>query len=450
MAFPVRSLIATSAVLLATSYVLGTLVLAQDTVRTGDAAYGDWQTDAPGVTRRITTKDLPKDFATRSTSNGSRVVAKPTGTELATVPGFEVSAFATGLTGARVIRTAPNGDLFVAQSVLGRITVLRAKDGAATPDKIETFADGLYQPYGIAFYPPGPAPEWVYVAETTRVVRYRYASGDLHATGAPEPVITGLPDGGHWTRDIAFSPDGRTLYVSIGSLSNVARDLPAAPDLAAWEASQAMGAAWGQETGRAMVVAYDPDGKNRRVYATGIRNCSGIAVQPVTGAVFCATNERDLLGDDLPPDYVTAVQSGGFYGWPWYYIGAHEDPRHPGKRPDLAAKVATPDVLLQPHSAPLALAFNPGTQFPAAWTGDAFVTLHGSWNRAKRTGYKIVRLPFKDGRPTGEYQDFVTGFAVDSASVWGRPVGVAFARDGALMFTDDGGDVVWRVSRRGR
>ena len=257
--------------------------------------------------------------------------------------------------------------------------------------------------------------------------------------------------GNHWTRDVAFSPDGKTMYVAVGSASNVAELMgPRPADFAAFEKSHSPGSAWDREEWRANVLTYDPDGKNKRVFASGIRNCSGLAVQPGTGVVYCATNERDLLGDNLPPDYVTSVKQGAFYGWPWYYIGNHEDTRPGGgRRPDLADKVTVPDVLIQPHSAPLGLAFNPGGQFPPDWKGDAFVALHGSWNRAVRTGYKIVRLPFKDGKPTGEYQDFVVGFVADDQSVWGRPVDVVFAKDGSLLFSDDGNGVVYRVAYKG-
>jgi glucose/arabinose dehydrogenase len=211
-----------------------------------------------------------------------------------------------------------------------------------------------------------------------------------------------------------------------------------------------LGAAWGAEENRADVLAFDPDGRNMRVFAAGIRNCSGLAIQPETAALWCAVNERDILGDDLPPDYATHVAQGGFYGWPWYYIGANQDPRHKGERTDLASKIVVPDVLIQPHSAPLGIAFYEAAQFPADYKGDAFVTLHGSWNRAKRTGYKVVRLLFKDGKPTGAYEDFLVGFVVDDASVWGRPVDVAVARDGSLLITDDGGGVIWRVAYKGQ
>jgi glucose/arabinose dehydrogenase len=198
------------------------------------------------------------------------------------------------------------------------------------------------------------------------------------------------------------------------------------------------------------VLAFDPDGKNERVYATGIRNCSGLAVQPGTGALWCAVNERDGLGDDLPPDYATHVAQGAFYGWPWYYLGDHQDPRHKDERADLANHITTPDVLIQAHSAPLGIAFYSADQFPSEYKGDAFVTLHGSWNRAKRTGYKVVRLVMKDGKPTGEYEDFLVGFVDDDKSVWGRPVGVAVTHDGSLLVSDDGSGSAWRVSYQGK
>jgi glucose/arabinose dehydrogenase len=437
---------------LAALFATSALALADD-VRVGKAAYGDWQTDAPGVTRKITVGDLDVPLETPSTANRSKVAPKPTDAALKTMPGFSVAAFVTDMGGARVIRVAPNGDIFLSRSrPEGKVMVIRAKPGPDKPDSVEAFASGLKDPYGIAFYPPGADPKWVYVAGAKDIVRYPYHAGDMKAPGAAEIVVSDLAVGGsHWTRDIAFSRDGKTMYVAVGSSGNIAGDMGAKPELVSYQRSHALGSAWDKEEWRANVLAYDPDGKSKRVYASGIRNCSSLAVQPGTGTVFCATNERDLLGDNLPPDYVTSVMPGGFYGWPWYYIGDHEDVRPGGgTRPDLKGKVTIPDVLLQPHSAPLGLAFNDGSQFPAAWKGDAFVALHGSWNRALRTGYKIVRLPFKDGKPTGEYQDFVIGFTAGKENVWGRPVDVAFAQDGSLLFSDDGNGVVYRVSYRGQ
>jgi glucose/arabinose dehydrogenase len=418
------------------------------TVRSGDSAYGDWQTDAPGVMRKITPVDLPAPLMTPSTANRSKVIPKPDGAEPKTMPGFAVTTYVTGLPGARVLRMAPNGDIFLALSrPEGKIVTIRAGADMDNP-KVQTFATGQRDAYGIAFYPPGPDPKWFYVGEYGNVVRFPYRNGDLTASGPAETVVSDLATGGnHWTRDVVFSPDGKTMYVAVGSASNVAEQMgPWPADFAAFVKSHSPGSAWDREEWRANVLTYDPDGKNKKVLASGVRNCSGLAVQPGTGVVYCATNERDLLGDNLPPDYVTSVKAGAFYGWPWYYIGDHVDTRPSGgPRQDLAGRVTVPDVLIQPHSAPLGIAFNPGGQFPPDWKGDAFVALHGSWNRALRTGYKIVRLPFKDGQPTGEYQDFVVGFVKDNQEVWGRPVDVVFAKDGSLLFSDDGNGVVYRV-----
>jgi glucose/arabinose dehydrogenase len=419
--------------------------------RLGAAAYGDWSTDAPGVRRKLAPADMPTPLASPPAANRSEVVARPDGALPKVPPGFTVDLFAKDLKQPRVVRIAPNGDIFVAETGAGRIRVFRAQDGSATPSISQVFASDLHRPFGIAFYPPGPDPHFVYVASTTEVVRYSYKNGDLTASGSPE-VVASLPGGGgHWTRDIVFSPDGKTMFVSVGSGSNVAESMPKAPagGIAAFQAAQPVGAAWGTEENRADVLAFNPDGGAMRIFAGGIRNCSGLTIQPETSALWCAVNERDILGDDLPPDYATHVGEGEFYGWPWYYIGAHEDPRHKQERPDLANKVAIPDVLIQPHSAPLGITFYEAGQFPPEYKGDAFVALHGSWNRAKRTGYKVVRLLFKDGKPTGEYEDFLVGLVADDASVWGRPVDVAVARDGSLLVTDDGGDVIWRVTYKG-
>jgi glucose/arabinose dehydrogenase len=236
------------------------------------------------------------------------------------------------------------------------------------------------------------------------------------------------------------------MLVSVGSASNVAEGMGTPPGgLEAWRTREPLGASWGAETDRAAVLAFDPDGKNRKLFATGIRNCVGLAMQ-ANGTAWCSTNERDNLGDDLVPDFVTRVREDAFYGWPWFYIGDHQDPRHAGARPDLEDKITVPDVLLQAHSASLGLTFYDGDSFPAEYRGDAFAAEHGSWNRSKRTGYKVVRIRLKDGVPTGEYEDFVTGFVVNDTEVWARPVGVAVARDGALLISEDGNGTIWRVS----
>ncbi len=422
-------------------------------VLTGAAAYGDWRNDAPGVHRHISASDLPAPYASRSASNTSSVVDPPRGAALKAPPDFTVTQFASGFETPRLLRIAPNGDIFLAETGAGQIRVMRAADGAPKPERNEIFAGDLDSPFGIAFYPPGPDPQFVYVASTDKVVRFPYRNGDLKTRSAAETVVAKLPSGGHWTRDIAFSLDGKRLYVSVGSGSNVAQGMSVkrGAELPSWEAAHGLGASWDSETRRADVLQFDPDGKNGRSFATGIRNCVGLGVQPGNGTVWCSTNERDGLGDNLPPDYVTRVKEGGFYGWPWYYIGSNEDPRHAGERPDLRGKATVPDVLLQPHSAPLQMNFYdaPATApgiFPPEYRGDVFAALHGSWNRAKRTGYKIVRIHLQNGVPSGEYEDFVTGFVIDDERVWGRPVGVATAHDGALLFSEDGNGTIWRIA----
>jgi len=404
-------------------------------VLTGKAALGDWTTDAPGVRRRITVADLPKPFATESVENGPRLVPRPEGAWPKAPAGFKVEEFAAGLQNPRLLRAAPNGDVFVAESRAGNIRVLRAKEGAGKAEVSEVFASGLERPFGIAFYPLGPDPQYVYVANTGSVVRFPYRSGDLKARAAAETVVSNIPGGGqlrgggHWTRDIAFSKDGKRMFVSVGSRSNVSDDE--------------------SETRRACILEFTPDGKNERLFATGLRNAVGIAVNPQTGELWASVNERDELGDDLVPDYVTRVKDGGFYGWPWFYLGPNQDPRHAGKRPELRDKVIVPDVLLQSHSASLQMEFYTGRQFPAEYRGEAFASEHGSWNRARRTGYKVIRVPLRDGAPTGEYEDFLTGFVTPAGDVWGRPVGVTTAKDGALLVTDDGSNTVWRISYPG-
>ena len=423
--------------------------------RIGAAAFGDWRTDAPGVVRKISATDVPPPgpFGVAPSAQ----VARPAGAELKTLPGFSVEPFAH-VDKARLMRTAPNGDIFVAATDAGRIVILRAADGAAKPTEIKTFAEGLDRPFGIAFYPAGPNPKWVYVANVDSVVRFAYQSGDLEARGPAEVLVPSLTEDkrGHSTRDVVFTPDGKRMLVSVGSGSNVAEEMAkkTPEETKAWADSHVIGATWDKERDRADVLSFDPQGHDKQIYATGIRNCVGLAIHPATKDVWCATNERDLLGDNLPPDYVTRVREHAFYGWPWYYIGANEDSRRKGERPDLAGKATIPDVLIQAHSAPLEVTFytarSGAAAFPAEYRGDAFVALHGSWNRAKRTGYKVVRLRLKDGVPTGEYEDFLTGFVVDDKGVWGRPVGVTVAHDGALLVSDDGGDTVWRVAHGGK
>jgi glucose/arabinose dehydrogenase len=360
----------------------------------------------------------------------------------------------------RLIRAAPNGDLFVADSAAGTVFVLRGVGPDGKAQQIERFATGLDHPFGIAFY-PADNPQFVYVASTTSVVRFAYNAGDLHASAGPETIVPTLPGyaqlegGGHWTRDVVFTKDGQHMLISVGSGSNIDNpdDHP-------------------NEFHRADILEYTPEGKFVEVYASGLRNCVGEAINPVTGVLWCSTNERDELGNNLVPDYVTSVPEGGFFGWPWYYMGGHQDPRLPqpcadgtGANPqaaqespdaknckhvDLHAKVLTPDVLVQPHMASLEITFYPATgSFPPSYYGDAFAAEHGSWNRAKRTGYELIRIPMHNGKADGSYEDFLTGFVVDDTSVWGRPVGVTVGIDGSLFVTDDGSRSIWHITYEG-
>ena len=408
-------------------------------VITGQAAFADYTEQKPGVFRKITVADLPEPFATASVDNGPEMAARPSGAMPQTLPGFQVQLYASNLQQPRLIRTAPNGDLFVAESYAGQIKVLRGVNPDGTAQKTEVFATKLRMAFGIAFYPLGPNPQWVYIANTDSVVRFPYQNGDLKARGNQEvivPDISGggrLRGGGHWTRDIAFSKDGKKMYVSVGSRSNN-DDTDNNP----------------REQDRADVLEYNPDGSGFRLYAYGIRNAVGIAVHPETGQLWGSVNERDELGDNLVPDYITHIQDGGFYGWPWFYMGGYQDPKHKGKHPELKDKVITPDVLLQPHFASLEMVFYEGKQFPAEYHGDIFAAEHGSWNRKRRTGYEVIRVPLKDGRATGEYEDFLTGFVTPEGKVWGRPVGVAIGNEGDLYVSDDGSNSIWRVSYTGK
>jgi glucose/arabinose dehydrogenase len=401
----------------------------------GKEAFGDWTDDAPGVRRHITIYDIPRPNETKSADNGPKLVPRPKDAWPKAPAGFKVELIAEKLTKPRKIIAAPNGDLFVAESEANRITILRQGDDGKVETK-STFAGKLAQPFGIAFYPLGPEPQYVYIANTDSLVRFDYQNGDLKARGEPKKLadLPGggkLRGGGHWTRDIVFRPDGKKMLVSVGSHSNNTDD----------EA----------EKHRADVLEYNPDGSGFRVFAWGIRNAVGLAFEPKTGALWGSVNERDGLGDDLAPDYITHIQEGGFYGWPWYYIGNHPDPsvKAKNKHPELAERVIVPDVLVQAHMASLCMMFYTADQFPGEYHGEAFAAQHGSWNRASRTGYKFIRVPLKNGKATGEYEDFLTGFVTPEGNVWGRPVGVTADKSGALIVSDDGSNSIWRVSYTG-
>jgi len=413
---------------------------ADEAVSTGASApepkapFTDYRFEKPGTIRKITLKDLPEPLATASSGNGPKLVPRPENAWPQALPGFKVGLYASGLDVPRLIRTAPNGDFFVAEDRAGEIRVFRGITSEGKPGQSEIFATGLNRPFGINFYPPGPNPQWIYVGNTDSVVRFAYQNGDLKARG-PAEHIADVPGGnGHITRDVQFTRDGKKMFVSVGSASNI-DDPDTTPG----------------EKNRADVLEFNPDGSAMRVYAYGIRNCVGMAVNAKTGELWCSVNERDALGDNLVPDYITHVQDGGFYGWPWWYMGGHQDPRHEGKHPELKDKVITPDVILHPHNASLEMTFYDGKQFPAEYEGDIFAAEHGSWNRSVRVGYEVIRVPLhQTGHASGEYEDFLTGFVVDNGHVWGRPVGVTVAPDGSLLVTDDGSKSIWRVSYAGK
>jgi glucose/arabinose dehydrogenase len=396
--------------------------------------FTDFRFEKPGKFRKITLNDLPAPFVTPSAGNGPKLVERPENAWPQVPEGFKVDLYASRLNDPRLIRTAPNGDFFVAESETGDIRAFRGIKNDGKPAQSEMFVEGLNRPFGINFYPPGPNPQWIYVGNTDTIVRFPYQNGDLKVRG-PAEHIADVPTGdGHWTRDIQFTADGKKMFVSVGSASNV-DDPDTTPG----------------EKNRADVLEFNPDGTGMRVYAYGIRNCVGMAINPKTQELWCSVNERDALGDNLVPDYITHVQEGGYYGWPWWYMGGHQDPRHKGKHPELKDKVITPDVILHPHNASLEITFYDGKQFPAEYQGDIFASEHGSWNRSVRVGYELIRVPLhQTGHASGEYEDFMTGFVVDNGHVWGRPVGVTVAPDGSLLVSDDGSKSIWRISYTGK
>jgi glucose/arabinose dehydrogenase len=399
------------------------------------APFTDFRYEKPGTTRKITVKDLPQPYATDSAQNGAELVARPQNAWPLAPDGFKVEMFAAGLDNPRLLRTAPNGDIFLAESDPGRIRVFRGMTSDGKPEQMQVFASGLKHPYGIAFYPPGPDPQWIYIGNTNEVIRFAYKNGDLKASGEAQHIADLPSGGGHWTRAVDFSADGKKMFVGVGSASND-DDVDTHPG----------------EKDRADILSCDPASCQLKVYAYGIRNAGGgIRVNPQTGELWCSVNERDALGDNLVPDYITHVEEGGFYGWPWWYIGAHQDPRQKGKHPELKDRVIVPDVLLQPHNASLEFTFYDGKQFPAEYSGELFASEHGSWNKAVRVGYEVIRVPLhQTGHATGEYQDFLTGFVLPDGHVWGRPVGITVAPDGSLLVSDDGSGSIWRVSYTGK
>lgn len=396
--------------------------------------FTDFRVAEPGKIRKIAPEELPPPYATRSADNAPKLVARPQDMWPKAPAGFRVQQFASDLDNPRLLRTAPNGDIFLAESSSGIIRVFRGTTDQGKAQQTGVFATGLNQPYGIAFYPVGDNPQWVYVGNTDSVVRFPYQNGDLKARGSSQHLADLPTGGGHLTRDVQFTLDSKKMLVSVGSASNV-DDPDTTPE----------------EKNRADILEFNPDGSGIRIYASGIRNAGGgLAINPKTGQLWCSVNERDGLGDNLVPDYITHVEDGGFYGWPWWYIGAHQDPRHQGKHPELRDKTLVPDVLLQAHNASLQLTFYQGNQFPAEYQGDVFASEHGSWNRSVRAGYEVIRVPLhQSGQASGGYEDFVTGFVVDNGHVWGRPVGITTMKDGSLLVSDDGSNSIWKISYSG-
>lgn len=383
-----------------------------------------WRVE-PGDRYAVDPEHLAMPYATRSVGNSPRRIDRPKGAVPQVPEGFTANLFADELSHARWLAVSPNGDVFLAEPGAGAITMLRDEDGDGMADMRTQFAGDLRSPHGMAF-----RPDAFYVADLRGVWRFPYQPGDTTARGAPEMITApgAFGDvGGHSTRILAFAPDGETFYVAIGSAGNI--NVEPSP--------------------RATVQVFDKDGQNQRTFAAGLRNPVGLEFYPGTDWLYTVVNERDGMGDELVPDYLARIQQGEFFGWPYAYIGPNPQPDFAEKAPELVAETKVPDLLFLSHSAPLGLAFYDGDSFPEAYHGDAFVGLHGSWNAAKPRGYMVARVPFRDGRPEGYYEAFMTGFwagGTDPAEVWGRPVGIAVAKDGSLLVADDAGRAIWRVS----
>ena len=390
-------------------------------------------------------QQLPPPFQTPWYRKGTRTVPFPENHQLTVPAGFNVSIFADKLDMPRSMILAPNGDVIVSESQRdGKITILRDADKDGVAETREAFATGLNRPYGVALWK-----NYLYVGNNDAVVRFTYKPGQMKAEGGPEKIVDLPPSGGgvdqdtadrlkipiaqtagynHYTRNVIFNPAGTKMYVAIGSATN------ATPNT---------------EDNRAAINEYNPDGSGHRIFAGGLRNPVGMAWFPGTTTLWTAVNERDHLGDDLVPDYVTSVRDGGFYGWPYSYIGKNLDPTVSPQRPDLVAKAIVPDVLFTSHSAALGILFYTGSQFPAEYRNSAFVSLRGSINRSKLTGYGIVRIPFKNGKPGGPPEPFLSGFIArddDEKEAWGRPVALLQLPDGSLLLSDDSGKRIWRIS----
>ncbi len=366
---------------------------------------------------------LPPPFQTPSANNRPQVVERPNGAKLSLPAGFAIEEFATGFQKPRYMMLGPSNEILLSDSMAsGSVFVLtdNKKDGKFGERK--EILKGLDRPYGLLLWK-----DYLYVGETTSLKRYKYNTKTV-SVGPGEEVLSMKDFGaGHWTRSLAVDKKGENIYVGIGSRSNVDA---------------------GEPEMRAAIVKISPDGKTKEVYASGTRNPIGLHVQPGTDQLWAAVQERDALGDDLVPDYFTSIKAGGFYGWPYAYIGPNEDPRRKGEKPELVAKTITPDLPLGAHVAVLDFLFYTGKQFPADYQGGAFIAQHGSWNRSKRVGYNVMFVPFKNGKPAGQPKEFLQGWMTnpDAREVWGRPVGLMQMADGSLLVSDDGGNKIWRVS----
>lgn len=375
--------------------------------------------------------ELPPPYASKSVVNNSLVVGWTKGKTPVAPEGFTVRKLADGFKSPRWVYVAPNGDLFVSEAAThgtsaNQVSILQDQDKDGVYETRDVFLSQLNQPFGMLVLDT-----FFYVANTDGLWMYPYETGAKAVKGAGRKILD-LPAGGynnHWTRNIIASPDGKKIYVSVGSGSNVGEN------------------GMQHEVRRANILVVNPDGSDEKVYAAGLRNPVGMDFEPGTQILWTAVNERDELGDDLVPDYITSVKEGGFYGWPYAYFGQHEDPRLKGKEPDLVAKSIVPDVAVGSHTASLGLCFYDHTAFPSKYRNGAFVAQHGSWNRSKLSGYKIVFVPFSDGRPAGAPEDFLTGFIADpkKSRVNGRPVGVAVSPKGSLLVTDDASNTIWEV-----
>ncbi len=369
---------------------------------------------------------LPAPFATKSASVRSSIVDWPAGKIPVAPQGFTVSKFADKFDNPRWIYVAPNNDIFVSESGADRITIFRDSNKDGQFETRETFIKGLNKPFGMLVLGNS-----FYIANTDGLYKYAYNPSELKLQSKGEKILE-LPAGGynnHWTRNLIANKTGTKIYVTVGSGSNVAEH------------------GMEHEVRRACILEINPDGSGEKIYASGLRNPVGIDWNPETGELWTAVNERDELGDELVPDYITSVKNGGFYGWPYSYFGNIPDPRMKGQGKDLAAKAIVPDVSVGAHTASLGLAFYTAKAFPESYRKGVFVGQHGSWNRSKISGYKVLFVPFRNGKPSGQPQDFLTGFIsdIDKAEVYGRPVAVAVASDGSLLVTDDGSDTIWQV-----